>query len=281
MLQIGNVAVVAERPLNCHAPAKDRGHQTFSAAFCRWCRPPAKGGLMTMLAKALLATTAVMALSTGAVHAQDTAQPPSAGTQFADAGQATEAGDIVVLGFGQSRQVQSVSADDIARLTPGTTPLKAVEKLPGVNFQSSDPFGAYEWSTRISLRGFNQNQLGFTLDDVPLGDMSYGNYNGLHVSRAIISENVATVNVAQGAGALGTASTSNLGGTLQFVSRTPGDTFDFAASGTYGSNNTIRGFARVDSGQIRYGIQPHISLPEGQILLCCARPQSPDLVLDL
>jgi hypothetical protein len=60
-----------------------------------------------------------------------------------------------------------------------------LNKLPGVNFQSADSFGTYEWSARITLRGFNQNQLGFTLDDIPLGDMSYANYNGLHISRAI------------------------------------------------------------------------------------------------
>src|SRR3546814_9991705 len=51
-------------------------------------------------------------------------------------------------------------------------------------------FGAYEWSQRLSIRGFNQNQLGFTLDGIPLGDHSYGNVNGLHVNRAISPENV-------------------------------------------------------------------------------------------
>ncbi|WP_373276487.1 TonB-dependent receptor [Sphingomonas kyungheensis] len=167
--------------------------------------------------------------------------------------------DIVVMGFGQSRQVQTVSAIDMARLTPGTSPLKAVAKLPGVNFQSADAFGAYEWSTRISLRGFNQNQLGFTLDGVPLGDMSYGNVNGLHISRAILSENLAATTVAQGAGALGTASTSNLGGTLQFTSRKPSDTFDLVASGTYGSDDTWRGFARLDSGDLGGGLKGYLS----------------------
>ncbi|AXJ97116.1 TonB-dependent receptor [Sphingomonas sp. FARSPH] len=170
-----------------------------------------------------------------------------------------DAGDIVVLGFGESRQVQTVSAIDMERLTPGTSPLKAIAKLPGVNFQSADAFGAYEWSTRISLRGFNQNQLGFTLDGVPLGDMSYGNVNGLHISRAIISENLASTTVAQGAGALGTASTSNLGGTIQFVSRKPADTLGIAASGTYGSDNTWRGFARLDTGDLGGGLKGYIS----------------------
>jgi iron complex outermembrane receptor protein len=167
--------------------------------------------------------------------------------------------DIVVLGFGQSRQVQSVTADDIARLTPGSSPLKAISKLPGVNFQASDPFGAYEWAVRISLRGFSQNQLGFTLDGVPLGDMSYGNVNGLHISRAIISENVARTEVAQGAGALGTASTSNLGGTIEFFSATPSDTANVTGGGTYGSDDTWRAFARIDSGDIGGGLKGYLS----------------------
>nr|WP_230770248.1 TonB-dependent receptor [Sphingomonas sp. Leaf4] len=170
-----------------------------------------------------------------------------------------EGDEIVVLGFGQTRQVQTITAADLERLTPGTSPLKAAAKLPGVNFQSSDAFGAYEWSTRISLRGFNQNQLGFTLDGVPLGDMSYGNVNGLHVSRAVISENLASTTVAQGAGALGTASTSNLGGTLAFVSRAPSDEADLVASGTYGSNDTIRAFARIDSGDLGGGLKGYLS----------------------
>jgi iron complex outermembrane receptor protein len=168
--------------------------------------------------------------------------------------------DIVVLGFGQSRQVQTVSAIDLSRLTPGSSPLKAISKLPGVNFQSADAFGAYEWSTRISLRGFNQNQLGFTLDGVPLGDMSYGNANGLHISRAIISENLGTASVAQGAGALGTASSSNLGGTIEFHSLAPSDHFDIVGSGTYGSNQTYRGFVRLETGDITgNGLKGYVS----------------------
>src|SRR5512134_1195742 len=56
--------------------------------------------------------------------------------------------EVVVLGRGESRQVQQVSQAQIDQLPPGTSPLKAIETLPGVNFQSADPFGAYEWSAR-------------------------------------------------------------------------------------------------------------------------------------
>jgi len=162
----------------------------------------------------------------------------------------TTVDEIVVLGTGQTRQVQDVSQEDLGRLAPGSSPLKAVEKLPGVNFQSADPFGAYEWSTRISIRGFNQNQLGFTLDGIPLGDMSYGNHNGLHISRALISENVGVTRVSQGAGALGTASTGNLGGTLEFTSRAVSDDFGGTIAATYGAEETKRGYVRLDSGSL-------------------------------
>jgi len=157
---------------------------------------------------------------------------------------------VIVIGQGQSRQVQTLKDDAISLEAAGTSPLKAIDKLPGVTFQSADAFGAYEWSTRISIRGFNQNQLGFTLDGVPLGDMSYGNHNGLHISRAITNENIGRVELAQGAGALGVASTSNLGGTLQFFSRAPSQDFGGQLNVTGGSDNMYRVFGRIDSGAI-------------------------------
>jgi len=157
------------------------------------------------------------------------------------AASAKELDAVSVIGEGETRQVQTLQAIDLKRAVPGTSPLKVMDKLPGVNFTSSDPFGAYEWSTRITVRGFNQNQLGFTLDGIPLGDMSYGNHNGLHISRAAMAENIDYVELAQGAGAASTASTSNLGGTAQFFTRDP--------SMEYGSVDGIRRPRLADAGQ--------------------------------
>lgn len=179
-----------------------------------------------------------------------TSAPAFAQTAPADAASADEGADIIVLGTGQARQVQELGHDAIAVDTPGISPLKAIDKLPGVNFQAADPFGAYEWSARISIRGFSQQQLGFTLDGIPLGDMSYGNHNGLHISRALISENIGRVEVAQGAGSLAAASSSNLGGTIEFFTRAPTTDFGVEANATYGSEDTKRGFVRIDSGEI-------------------------------
>jgi len=192
---------------------------------------------------------ASVALITSPAMAQQTNSPAETET--------TE-DEIVVFGQGETRQVQEISSKELLILAPGTSPLKAIEKLPSVNFQSADPFGTYEWSSRVSIRGFNQNQLGYTLDGIPLGDSTYGNNNGLHIGRAIISENIGVTRVSQGSGSIGTQATNNLGGTLEFFSADPSDGFGVDANLTYGSENTIRGFGRVNFGEAD-GIRGFIS----------------------
>ena len=183
-------------------------------------------------------------LSATSAYAADTAAGPAI-TAAADAEVSAE---IIVTGRGATRQVQEISQADIAILAPGTTALKALEKLPSVNFQSADPFGAYEWSERITVRGFDQSRLGFTLDGIPLGNQNYGNNNGLHVSRALSPENVSITRLTQGAGALGTQATNNLGGTIELFSRDPSTSFGVEADGSYGNHSTKRGFVRIDTG---------------------------------
>ncbi|MEI6486721.1 MAG: TonB-dependent receptor [Sphingomonadales bacterium] len=196
-------------------------------------------------------------LASAAIAMPALAQPATLVADAADAAGTADA-EIVVYGKGEVRQVTEIKAEDIRLTVAGASPFIAIQKLPGVNFQSADPFGVYEWSTRITLRGFNQNQLGFTLDGVPLGDMSYGNTNGLHISRAIIADNIGSTRVSQGAGALGTASTSNLGGTIEFTSRDPQKELGVAGNATYGSNNTYRLFGTLDTGDLG-GVRAYIS----------------------
>ncbi|MEE3623190.1 TonB-dependent receptor [Nitrospirillum sp. BR 11752] len=204
-----------------------------------------------MLKNRLLAGVSLLILSVSSTAFAQTA-PDAA----ADADTIQE---IVVFGRGETRQVQAITPTDMQIAVPGASPIKVIAKLPGVNYQAADPYGAYEWAVRISVRGFNQNQLGFTLDDVPLGDMSYGNDNGLHISRAISSENLGVTQMAQGTGALDTASTSNLGGTLKFVSKDPDTEAGGLASVAYGSNATVRAFGRIETGEVDGGGRGYLS----------------------
>ncbi len=157
---------------------------------------------------------------------------------------------VTVTAPGEDRDVQSINDQLLQESTPGTSPIEALSHLPSVEVTKSDPYGAYEWALRINVRGFNQNQLGFTLDDVPLGDMSYGNLNGLHISRALIDEDMGHTVVSQGTGSLAVASNSNLGATVQFYSSDPLDKRRFDVRQSNGSYNGNRTFGRYDSGTL-------------------------------
>jgi len=195
------------------------------------------------LSVAGLAAQLLLAATPESVLAQDRPEPATPQTE------ATSVETLVVLGRGQPRQVQTVDGSALEALVPGASPIKALEQLPGIYFSGSDPFGNYEYAATLFLRGFNQTSLGFTLDGVPLGDMNYSNHNGLHISRAIIGENIDTAQLAQGASDLDAASTSNLGGTLRFVGRRPAETFGMDASVAGGSDSYRRLFVRLDTGE--------------------------------
>ncbi|WP_394662780.1 TonB-dependent receptor domain-containing protein [uncultured Sphingomonas sp.] len=174
-------------------------------------------------------------------------------TATAVAAEASANQDIVVLGRGQSRQVQTVSAKAMEKTTPGTSPLRSLGRLPGVNFDSSDAHGTYEAATQLSIRGFLTDQMGYTLDGVPLGNMQYRNNNGLSINRALLTENNGAATLSQGSGALGTASTSNIGGTVDFTSIDPIHMFGVDLEQSYGSAQSWRSFGRINTGDLPWG----------------------------
>lgn len=212
------------------------------------------------LRRTALATALALSLHAGFVHASDDDKgSPAADTSAATNKDPKQLEAVSVIAPGETRQVQSIGIDEIVRQqTPGTSALKALDKLPGVQFQSADPWGAYEWSTQITLHGFDQSRLGFTLDGIPLGTMGYGVTDGLQITRAITSENLATVELAQGAGALGTASNTNLGGTVQFYSADPDMKPGVRFNQVMGSDSTRRTFVRADSGDY-HGFSMYVS----------------------
>jgi iron complex outermembrane receptor protein len=156
-------------------------------------------------------------------------------------------------GRGETRGANAVGKLELKERAAGTSALKVVETLPGVNMQSSDPWGSYEWANSITIRGFETRQIGQTFDGLPLGDMSYGNFNGLGIGRAVDPENLAGASVAQGSGAIGTSSANNLGGVIQYASDAPHGVDGFTLHQTVGAANTYRTTGRWDSGLHMFG----------------------------
>nr|WP_315252432.1 TonB-dependent receptor [uncultured Duganella sp.] len=159
----------------------------------------------------------------------------------------------------KTRSSVELGKNEMQKILPGVNPLKALHTLPGVSFQTADPWGNNEQNLSLFIHGFSGSQLGYTLDGVPLGDQQYGNYNGLSPQRAVISENVGRVILSSGAGDLATASTSNLGGTIETFSSNPLPNSNFSAQQTVGSYKTSRTFLRYDTGNFGDGNSAYIS----------------------
>lgn len=218
----------------------------------------------------LLAGTALAALA-GAASAADIrneAEPTIAPVTAAavEPGNVATAGDptsdqvdeIIVIGSGQTRSVSTLTPSNLDVLPPGTSIQKALNFLPGVSAQSIDALGVNEQSLTLQVRGFNTTHLGYTLDGMPLGDGAYNNYNGLTISRALISENLGRADLATGIAGLSIASTSNLGGALIYTSRDPSRLFGVSASQSIGSENSARSFLRLDTGE-HHGFSAYVS----------------------
>ncbi|MEI9988767.1 MAG: TonB-dependent receptor [Rhizomicrobium sp.] len=177
----------------------------------------------------------------------------------ADADNATPIETVIVTAERTTHSAVQIGGLQAQRLLPGISPLKAIETLPGVVYETSDPWGNNEQNESLLVHGFTQQQLGFTLDGVPLGDQQYGNYNGLSPSRAVTSENVDHVTLESGAGSLGVASTSNLGGAIETFSSDPSQDFGVDLRQTLGSYYTSRTFARLDTGDLGDGNSAYVS----------------------
>ncbi len=183
-----------------------------------------------------------------AAHAADTpVESPAAAT-------ADDQLQAVVISIAKTtRSAVALDGVETQKLLPGVNPLKAIQTLPGVLLETADPWGNNEQNESLFVHGFNTQQLGYTMDGVPLGDQQYGNYNGLSVSRALTSENTERVVLSSGAGSLGVASTSNLGGAIETYSSDPSKTFGADVRETLGSYDANRTFLRVDTGETSVG----------------------------
>lgn len=205
-----------------------------------------------------VALAALMAsgMATGA-RAAETAAPVAA-TAPTDA-DSTSVEQLIITSTRETRSAVAMESQQIQRVLPGANPLKAIQFLPGVVYRTADPWGNNEQNLSLFVHGFSTQQLGFTMDGVPLGDQQYGNYNGLSVSRSITSENVSRVTLSSGAGSLGVASTSNLGGAIETFSRDPSAERGLNIRQTVGSNETSRTFVRLDAGEMAGGFKGYIS----------------------
>lgn len=159
---------------------------------------------------------------------------------------------ITVVGRSVSYANNQTSDEMMKQQTSMTSVLAAIDNLPGVLINEGDTFGADDWSTSISIRGFqvdlSQQQIGMTVDGIANGNSNYG--GGAKANRYIDTENLARVDVSQGTADIASRSHEALGGTLDFVTLMPGVDERLVVSSTFAEFDGRKFFVRYETGEV-------------------------------
>ena len=172
-------------------------------------------------------------------------------------GDAIKLMEYFVSEHGVSRAANALTPEDTKLQLPGTTVEKLLSKIPGINVVVRDSFGFYEFGNDIRVRSFGINQVGVTIDDVPMGSNS-PRY-GLPSGRVTDSENISSVVVSQGAGDLTTPAYEALGGSIKYNTITPTDLPGGTIKVSVGDANSTRVYAKYNVGEFYPGMAAWVS----------------------
>ncbi len=132
----------------------------------------------------------------------------------------------------------------IGKQGAGQSILNTINQVPGVNFTNSDAYGSSGGNLRI--RGFDGNRISLTFDGFPLNDT--GNY-AIFSNQQLDPELIQSVNVNLGTTDVDSPTASAAGGTVNYLTRTPGKNLGGIAALSAGEDNFYRGFAMIDTGE--------------------------------
>lgn len=164
-------------------------------------------------------------------------------------------GTITVVGQGKLAGGQMVQDDSVKgrstitkaamekELGSGNV-LQSIALLPGVNTYNYDATGMFGGD--VSIRGFASDQIGFTVNGVPVNDS--GGY-AFYAQEMIDKENVCTASVAQGSPELESPNSGATGGSVSMITCDPADTRRARFSQTLGGLDFKRTYVRLDSGR--------------------------------
>jgi iron complex outermembrane receptor protein len=196
-----------------------------------------------------LAWAIPMLFSSVAVHAQQ-AQPAQPAAQ----GGSSDVGRINVEGQGSPgagliqqeetpKARSSVTKEAIDRLAPSNNVFQAINLLPGVSTMNYDATGLFGGNLRV--RGFNTDQMGFTLDGAPVNDS--GSFS-IFPTEYIDNENLEEIFVTQGSADTEAPHIGATGGNIGLVVARPTDKARLRFNQSLGQLNFTRTFARIDTG---------------------------------
>jgi len=176
-------------------------------------------------------------------------QPLHAQTVTTDVGTVKITGSGDALGNGllidedsvKSKSTVTRAAIEKERAT--ANPFQLLNLMPGVNASSYDATGLFGGNLRV--RGFNSDQMGFTINGAPVNDS--GNF-AVYPQEYTDSENLCEIFITPGSTDIDAPHVGASGGNVGLVSCDPKDEFGGKFGQSVGQLNFSKTFVRVDTG---------------------------------
>lgn len=142
----------------------------------------------------------------------------------------------------------TITAAELERQRPTGNAYQALELLPSVNSYNYDATGLFGGG--LTLRGFNSDQIGATINGVPVNDSgSFAVYPQEYVDQ----ENTCSEFVTQGSTDVDSPQVGASGGNFGIVTCNPEDTRRVRYMQTFGQLDMYKSFVRYDTGKFPDG----------------------------
>jgi iron complex outermembrane receptor protein len=176
----------------------------------------------------------------GAAHAQTTEL-----NKVTVTGEGDKLGTGLLMDEDAPKARSSVTKAQLEKTRSSGNPFQALSLLPGVNSSSFDATGMFGGNLRV--RGFNSDQMGFTINGAPVNDS--GSFS-VFPQEYVDSENLCSLYITQGAPDTDAPHVGASGGNVGIQSCAPEDVQRTRVALSGGQLGYYRGFVRVDTGKI-------------------------------
>lgn len=190
----------------------------------------------------LLASTALFADNS---WAQQTAPASDVGKVTVDTPAETAPGNGYIIQEDSGKQRSTVTKEAIDRRPASSNVFQLLDRTPGVNAQSTDGTGLF--GGQLSVRGFNSDEIGFTIAGVPVNDS--GNY-AVFPQEYVDAENLQEISITQGAPDPDQPQGGAVGGAVSIVPQEPTEYRRVRIVQSIGNENYFKSFGRLDSGDL-------------------------------
>ena len=214
----------------------------------RHSRFPSRLSQLTCACLLLCANSTVFAQSTEKAQTKETKETKETSTTEPNAqSQVTITGKKVGMGLmveeNAPKARSTITAEELLKQRPTSNPYDALELLPAVNSYNYDGTGLFGGG--LTLRGFNSDQIGATINGVPVNDS--GNF-AIYPQEYVDQENTCSQFVTQGSTDVDSPQIGATGGNFGIVTCDPAKIAGLRFMQTLGGLSLKKTYLRYDTG---------------------------------